>query len=98
VQMNRFKCPSADCPRRTFAESIGSLAGRHQRRTRSQARALHALGHALGGEPAARLATALGFVPVLTPYCGSCEGLPGASADHLPESSASTTRGGGLRP
>jgi hypothetical protein len=60
VQMNRFKCPSADCPRRTFAESIGSLAGRHQRRTRSQARALHALGHALGGEPAARLATALG--------------------------------------
>ena len=61
VQMNRFKCPSADCPRRTFAESIGSLAGRHQRRTRSQARALHALGHALGGEPAARLATALGL-------------------------------------
>ena len=61
VQMHRFKCPSADCPRRTFAENIGSLAGRYQRRTRSQARALHALGHALGGEPAARLATALGL-------------------------------------
>ena len=61
VQMNRFKCPNAECPRRTFAESIGPLAGRHQRRTRSQARALLALGHALGGEPAARLAAALGL-------------------------------------
>ena len=61
VQMHRFKCPSADCPRRTFAESINTLAGRHQHRTRSQARALYALGHALGGEPAARLATALGL-------------------------------------
>ena len=61
VEMRRFKCPSAACPRRTFAESVGSLAGRHQRRTRSQARALLALGHALGGEPAARLAGALGL-------------------------------------
>jgi transposase len=61
VQMHRFKCPSAECPRRTFAEGIGPLAGRHQHRTRSQARALQALGHALGGEPAARLATALGL-------------------------------------
>jgi transposase len=61
VQMNRFKCPNAACAQRTFAEDIGSLAGRHQRRTRSQARALLALGHALGGEPAARLAKALGL-------------------------------------
>ena len=61
VQMHRFKCASAECPRRTFAETISSLAGRHQRRTRSQARALQALGHALGGEPAARLARALGL-------------------------------------
>lgn len=61
VQMHRFKCPSADCPRRTFSESIGPLAARHQRRTRSHARALAALGHALGGEPAARLASALGI-------------------------------------
>lgn len=61
VQMHRFKCPSAECPRLTFAENVGSLAGRYQRRTRSQAQALHALGHALGGEPAARLAAALGL-------------------------------------
>lgn len=44
-----------------FAENIHALAGRHQRRTRSQARALHALGHALGGVAAARLADVLGL-------------------------------------
>ncbi|WP_234942794.1 ISL3 family transposase [Cupriavidus necator] len=52
---------NANCPRRTFAENIHALAGRYQRRTRSQARALHALGHALGGEAAARLADAFGL-------------------------------------
>ncbi|WP_348635768.1 ISL3 family transposase [Cupriavidus sp. AcVe19-1a] len=61
VEVRRFKCTNAGCPRRTFAENIHALAGRHQRRTRSQARALHALGHALGGEAAARLANALGL-------------------------------------
>ena len=61
VEVRRFKCADAGCPRRTFAENIHALAGRHQRRTRSQARALHALGHALGGEAAARLANALGL-------------------------------------
>ncbi|MBK6973011.1 MAG: ISL3 family transposase [Sterolibacteriaceae bacterium] len=61
VEIRRFKCPSADCLRRTFAEDIQSLAGRHQRRTRSQARALQALGHALGGAAAARLAASLGL-------------------------------------
>ena len=61
VEIRRFKCPSADCLRRTFAEDIQSLAGRHQRRTRSQARALQALGHALGGAAAARLAANLGL-------------------------------------
>jgi len=45
--------------RRTLAEDIHSFAGRRQRRTRSQARALHALGRALDGEAAARLAAAL---------------------------------------
>jgi transposase len=61
VEVRRFKCTNAGCPCRTFAENIHALAGRHQRRTRSQARALHALGHALGGEAAARLANALGL-------------------------------------
>nr|WP_244222942.1 transposase family protein [Cupriavidus lacunae] len=61
IEVRRFKCMNANCPRRTFAENIHALAGRYQRRTRSQARALHALGHALGGEAAARLADALGL-------------------------------------
>ncbi|MFJ1260002.1 ISL3 family transposase [Cupriavidus sp. CuC1] len=61
VEVRRFKCANVGCPRRTFAENIHALAGRYQRRTRSQARALHALGHALGGEAAARLADALGL-------------------------------------
>jgi transposase len=61
VQIHRFKCPRADCPRRTFAEDIQSLAGRHHRRTRSHARALQALGHALGGAAAVRLAANLGI-------------------------------------
>ncbi|RCW63635.1 ISL3 family transposase [Pseudorhodoferax soli] len=61
VEMRRFKCSDVGCARRTFAESITSLAGRHQRRTHSQSRALQALGHALGGEAAARLAAALGL-------------------------------------
>lgn len=61
VEVRRFKCANAGCPRRMFAENIHALAGRHQRRTPSQARALHALGHALGGEAAARLANALGL-------------------------------------
>jgi len=61
VEMRRFKCMNAQCPRRTFCEDIHALAGRHQRRTRSHARALHALGLALGGEAAARLAVELGL-------------------------------------
>lgn len=61
IEVRRFKCMNANCPRRTFAENIHALAGRYQRRTRSQARALHALGHALGGEAAARLADLLGW-------------------------------------
>ena len=61
VEMRRFKCPNTGCGRRTFAEDIRALAGRHQRRTKSHSRALLALGHALGGEAAARLAAELGL-------------------------------------
>ena len=61
VETRRFKCSNAGCSRRTFAEDIHALAGRHQRRTKSHSRALHALSHALGGEAAARLATELGL-------------------------------------
>lgn len=59
VEMRRFKCMHAECPRRTFSEDVYALAGRHQRRTGSHARALQALARALGGEAAARLAAEL---------------------------------------
>lgn len=61
IEIHRFKCSTIGCPRRTFAEDIHRLAGRHQRRTRSHTRALTALGYALGGAAAARLATELGL-------------------------------------
>jgi len=61
VTVHRFKCPNPRCARHTFAEDIRALAGRHQRRTQSHARALRALGHALGGEAAARLGAELGL-------------------------------------
>jgi transposase len=61
IEIHRFKCSSIGCPRSTFSEDIHGLAGRHQRRTRSHTRALIALGYALGGAAAARLATELGL-------------------------------------
>ncbi len=33
TKVRRFKCMNANCPRRTFAENIHTLAGRYQRRT-----------------------------------------------------------------
>ena len=61
IEIHRFKCSTIGCPRSTFSEDIHGLAGRHQRRTRSHARALTSLGYALGGAAAARLATELGL-------------------------------------
>jgi transposase len=61
IEIRRFKGLKAGCIRRTFAENIDCLAGRHQRRTRSQAKALRALAHALGGQAAARLGAAMGL-------------------------------------
>jgi len=61
IELRRFKCLKVGCSRRTFGERIDALAGRHQRRTSSQARALQALAHALGGKAAARLGAALGL-------------------------------------
>ena len=61
IEIHRFKCSTIGCPRSTFSKDIRGLAGRHQRRTRSHTRALNALGYALGGAAAARLATELGL-------------------------------------
>jgi transposase len=58
LQMNvrRFLCDSAGCPRKIFAEPLSGLAARHARTTARLARAHLAIGSALGGEAGARLA------------------------------------------
>ena len=61
IEVQRFKCPNPRCQCRTFAERIDTLAPSYQRRTQSQARALQAIGFALGGAAAARLAHELGL-------------------------------------
>ncbi|MGT2494419.1 hypothetical protein ACU4GD_37990 [Cupriavidus basilensis] len=53
---------------------------------------MHALGHALGGEAAARLAERLGLARrVATPCCGNCAEYLNASANHDRGSSVSMT-------
>jgi transposase len=61
IEVHRFKCSNSRCPSRTFVERIDTLARSYQRRTWSHARALQAIGFALGGAAAARLAQELGL-------------------------------------
>jgi transposase len=61
IEVHRFKCPNSRCTNRTFVERIDALARSYQRRTQSHARALQAIGFALGGAAAARLAHELGL-------------------------------------
>ncbi|MBK7237582.1 MAG: hypothetical protein IPI02_18895 [Sterolibacteriaceae bacterium] len=61
VEVRRFKCINAKCPRRTFVEALGSLAEPYQRRTTVLAQALRAFGYALGGAAASRLTAQLGM-------------------------------------
>lgn len=56
VTVRRFACANPDCPRRIFAESLGSLAPRYARRSGRLARALTTVAFALGGEAGSRLA------------------------------------------
>jgi transposase len=59
VEVRRFFCPVADCPRRIFAERLDSLAMPFARTT-LRLRGTHcAIGFALGGEAGARLAKRL---------------------------------------
>ena len=66
VEIRRFKCVNRRCPQRTFSERIDPLAVARQRRTLRLMQAVRALGYALGGEAAARLAEQLGM-PVSGP-------------------------------
>lgn len=61
VTVRRFACANPRCPRRIFAEPLGTLAPRHDRRSGRLARALTTVAFALGGEAGARLARRLGL-------------------------------------
>jgi transposase len=64
VQVRRFRCSSAACPRRIFGEQLAdTVALRAARRTSRLERIVHHLGIALGGRPAANLARRL-MLPV----------------------------------
>ncbi|MBV7706519.1 ISL3 family transposase [Nocardia nova] len=55
LRVRRLFCDNTDCSRRTFAEQVPELAGRHARRTTLLQRLLCAVALALGGRPGARL-------------------------------------------
>jgi transposase len=60
VTIRRFRCATAHCPRRIFAERLGDVARPYARRTARADAALEAVAFALGGEAGARLAAGLG--------------------------------------
>nr|WP_245922574.1 ISL3 family transposase [Nocardia nova] len=55
LRVRRLFCDNTDCGRKTFAEQVPELAGRHARRTTVLQRLLRAVALALGGCPGARL-------------------------------------------
>jgi len=59
LQVRRFSCGNDGCERRTFAEQVPGLAGRHARRTTGLGEALAAVALALGGRAGARLTSRL---------------------------------------
>ncbi len=64
IQVRRFRCAAASCPRRIFGEPLAeNIAPRVARRTTRLENVVHHLGLALGGRPAASLARRL-MLPV----------------------------------
>jgi transposase len=59
LQVRRFSCGNDACGRRTFAEQVPGLAGRHARRTTGLGETLAAVALALGGRAGARLTSRL---------------------------------------
>lgn len=60
VRVRRFLCLASACPRRTFTESLPSVAAPRARRTQRMADAVTRVGLAVGGEAGARLLPTLG--------------------------------------
>ena len=50
--VRRFRCPSAECGKSTFAEQVNGLTSRHALRTPAATAVLQAVALALGGRPA----------------------------------------------
>jgi transposase len=58
LEVRRFFCDQADCPRKVFAEQFPQIARKHGRRTVDQEKRLAQIGLACGGQAGARLAQA----------------------------------------
>jgi transposase len=76
LTIRRFYCRHPSCPRRTFAERLPRLLGRHAQRTRRLADAQARAGLALGGAPAARLLSHLAMPTSATTLLQAIRGLP----------------------
>lgn len=61
VEVRRFFCQHASCPRKTFAEPLPRLARPHAQRTIRLQAALHRLGLTVGGKAGARLSQPVGM-------------------------------------
>jgi transposase len=61
LQVRRFFCLAAHCPRQTFAERLPEVAAVSARTTARLRKAQQLIGQALGGEAGARLAAPLGM-------------------------------------
>lgn len=59
LRVRRLFCENAECAKKTFAEQVPELAGRHARRTTVLQRVLCAVGLALGGRAGERLTSHL---------------------------------------
>ena len=60
VQVRRFWCLNAGCPRKIFSERLPTCAPAYARRTTRQAESLHELALTAGGKGGAYLGTATG--------------------------------------
>ncbi|MBP2312976.1 hypothetical protein J2852_002303 [Azospirillum soli] len=61
LQVRRFRCATATCSRRIFAERLPAVAAPRVRRTHRLAEAQRAIALNAGGDPGARLSTPLGM-------------------------------------
>jgi len=76
LRVRRFRCRTARCPRRTFAESAPRLAARYARHSVPLQGRLQDLGLTLGGRPGARFARRVGIRASRTTLLRRVRALP----------------------